>query len=98
LWLWLLVGLTNNYAVVNLAIATALVFLALILAPFKRILSTRPLQFLGKISFGLYLGHFLLIASFSSSLYLLLVEHCSSSTAAVLTTFLTVALSMPVAW
>ncbi len=98
LWLWLLVGLTNNYAVVNLAIATALVFLALILAPFKRILSTRPLQFLGKISFGLYLGHFLLIASFSSSLYLLLVEHCSSSTAAVLTTFFTVALSMPVAW
>ena len=53
----------------------ALTLIGVILSPtMQRWLSNRISRFLGRISFGLYLTHLLIICSFSSALYIALIE------------------------
>jgi peptidoglycan/LPS O-acetylase OafA/YrhL len=65
-----LVGLPNYGKVLHLIVASMLVPLCLLSKPLRSLLSSRPVAFLGRISFGLYLVHVPLICSFSCWLYL----------------------------
>ena len=98
LGMWVLVGLPNYLGVAYLAIALALVALSLISKPLTQWLSVRPLLFLGRISFGIYLGHFLLIASFSSRLYLIMIDHWLGFVVAASVAVFTLLLSLPLGW
>jgi peptidoglycan/LPS O-acetylase OafA/YrhL len=51
----------------------------------------RPLVFLGKISFSLYLMHFIIICSVSSYVFIKLFEIMSYNMAVLLTLFITIA-------
>jgi peptidoglycan/LPS O-acetylase OafA/YrhL len=54
----------------------AIIMLAVLqLAPLKRFFESKPLQYLGKLSFSLYLVHFIVIYSFSSWLFSTLYPH-----------------------
>ncbi len=96
--LWVLVGLPNYFGVTHLLIAIPLVALSLFSPPLTQWLSARPLLFLGKISFGLYLGHFLVITSLSSYLYLIMIKHWSSLIVATVVLVLTLIFSLPLGW
>jgi len=41
----------------------------------KKILSIKPFQLLGKISFSIYLLHLIILCSFTSSVFLILIQH-----------------------
>lgn len=65
-------GLGGGYSM----LAALLLFLAVTTSSrLKSLLHHRYLQFLGHVSYGLYVIHFLVIGSFSSWLFLLLHEH-----------------------
>jgi len=96
--LWVLVGLPNYLGVTHLLIAIPLVALSLFSPPLTQWLSARPLLFLGKISFGLYLGHFLIITSLSCYLYLVMIKHWPSLVVATVVAVFTLIISLPLGW
>jgi peptidoglycan/LPS O-acetylase OafA/YrhL len=75
----LLAGLRNYGGVLYTILAFFAISFAVISAPSQRLLSTPPVLFLGKISFGLYLVHVPVICSFSSWLYIQLLPLLSAS-------------------
>ncbi len=69
--------------------AAGIFFCVLTSAPLAKVLSARPLVWLGKVSFSVYLLHFIFLCSISSQCFLLLVQKCHLSIqAAALVSFL----------
>jgi peptidoglycan/LPS O-acetylase OafA/YrhL len=98
LTLWILIGLPNFLGLTNFVIAPLLITLTLTSSPLAALLSSPPLAFLGKISFGLYLGHFLLVASISSQLYLFLMIDWPPRIAAIIVAIFTLISSPAIGW
>jgi peptidoglycan/LPS O-acetylase OafA/YrhL len=96
--LWILIGLPNYLGLANFVIAPLLITLTLTSPPLAALLSSPPLAFLGKISFGLYLGHFLLVTSVSSQLYLFLIINWPPHIAAIIVAILTFISSPAIGW
>lgn len=90
----ILIGLPNYKGLINLLLASFLIVLALISLPVNNFLSSKPLQWLGKISFGLYLSHFLLVSSFSSFVYLQVIDDWGYTISAIVVSSMTVLLSL----
>lgn len=76
----------------QMAGAVCVLAAVLTLAPVARIFCSRPLQYLGRISFALYLLHVLLLGSLSCIVFDALAEHLSYGASAALT----FAVSLPV--
>jgi peptidoglycan/LPS O-acetylase OafA/YrhL len=71
----------------------ALVFISInMLMPAKNILNKPVFRFLGHISYGLYVMHFLVIGSFSSWLFLILLNHIDYLSASLIV----ISISIPV--
>ena len=72
---WNLPGWGDNVHVLVHTFAAALLIASILAArPLQRFLETRPVQFLGKISFSLYLLHFLVLGTYGSYLFVHLVS------------------------
>jgi peptidoglycan/LPS O-acetylase OafA/YrhL len=67
--IWFAVGLPNYGNITNWIVACIVTFAAILLPPLERGFSWRLFQFLGGISFGLYLIHFPIMCSFSCWFY-----------------------------
>ena len=96
LWLILVagVGLPNYRGVSYLIIGVTAMALSVVSTSSQRLLSHAWLQFLGRISFGLYLVHFPIICSFSCWAYLATVARYGHVGAALLSSTLTCVLSI----
>lgn len=94
----ILIGLPNYKGVMDLILASFFVVFSLLARPFKSFLSSTPLLWLGKISFGLYLSHFLLITSLSSFVYLQVIEDWGYTASAWFVTVMTLIISLPLGW
>ncbi len=94
----LLIGMPEYRGVSNLFLACAVIAVSILSAPVRSFLSTPPLLWLGKISFGLYLSHLLLVASASSALYLWLLSRLGYGFAGVTVTLVTIILALPIGW
>lgn len=90
----ILIGMPNYKGVMNLVLASALIVVSLISLPLSNFLSGKQLQWLGKISFGVYLSHFLLIASFSSFVYLQIIHDWGYVISAIVVSIMTLVLSL----
>jgi peptidoglycan/LPS O-acetylase OafA/YrhL len=72
---WNLQGWGDHVHVLVHTLAAALLIVNIIAArPLQRFLETRPVQFLGRISFSLYLLHFLVLGTYGSYLFMHLVS------------------------
>jgi peptidoglycan/LPS O-acetylase OafA/YrhL len=78
-----MIGLPNYQGVFHLLLATALTGFVVVNDLSRRIFSSRILMFLGKISFGFYLGHPLVIAVLGNPIFAFLVRYCSPTLAAL---------------
>lgn len=50
----------------------------------QKMLSLKPFEFIGRISFSMYLLHLILIGSLSSYIFILLIDHVSYSVAVMI--------------
>jgi len=83
-----MIGLPSYQGVFHLLIATALTGFVVVNDLSRRIFSSRILIFLGKISFGFYLGHPLVIAVLGNPIFAFLVRYCSPTLAALVSCLL----------
>jgi len=93
-----LIGLPNYKGIFHLILASTIVVLCLLSSPWEKIFSSYALVFLGKISFGLYLSHLLVICSFSCSLYLYLSCHVDRFVSVLLTSLFSLLVSLIIGW
>ncbi len=94
----ILIGLPKYNRASDMILAAVVVIVSLLSLPVDRFLSSRALLWLGKISFGLYLSHLLLVASLSSYIYLQCIDGWGSSLSAWVATLLTLILALPLGW
>jgi peptidoglycan/LPS O-acetylase OafA/YrhL len=89
----------NPVKSVQVVSAVIIVLMVLTNAPAQQILGSRPLKFLGKLSFSAYLLHLPILCSFSSWLFLRLLQTGSGYGLAIIITFLiTIPTVYLVAW
>ncbi len=94
----------QNFTPVSLSIlahtigAALLIIAALSLASLKRLLEIRPVQFLGRLSFSLYLIHFIVIGSYASYLFGHLILSHSYNQSFILTLIPSLLLTFIAAW
>jgi len=80
-------------------IGAILVLIAVVaLAPVQRVLATKPMEFLGRISFALYLLHFLVMGSLGAETLVVLHGPLPYAVAAFLAFVVVVVVSMLAAW
>lgn len=96
--MFVLIGLPNYKGIFHLILASAVVVLCLLSSPWEKIFSSDAFVFLGKISFGLYLSHLLVICSFSCSLYLYLSSHVDRFVSVLLTSLFSLLVSLVIGW
>jgi peptidoglycan/LPS O-acetylase OafA/YrhL len=87
-------GYKDFHAMWYLLLGTVAVLLTLNSSCTRHLLSTRPLLFLGKISFGLYLIHMPIICSFSCWAYLKLLPLLNGAKVAVIVSLATCVVSI----
>lgn len=94
-----MVGLPNINGVLHLFLAAILTGYVTVSSPVKALLSVKPLVFLGKISFGLYLVHLPLICATAFPLYTSLIKIFVSPLVTVcFSSFLLVIFSIVAGW
>ncbi|HEY3736784.1 MAG TPA: acyltransferase [Jatrophihabitans sp.] len=92
---WLFPNIGYDIAEQEHLVGAALVVAALMALPTaQRALSSRPCRFLGRVSFSLYLLHFLVLGSVGSAVFLLLHGHTPYAFAATVATAVIVAVSL----
>ncbi len=94
----ILVGQPNDPQRLNIVMSVITCVLVLSLPPLNRWLSTRLPVFLGRISFGVYLTHHLLICSYSSLLYIRFLQSYSEWQVFVIISLLTLPPILLVGW
>jgi Predicted acyltransferases len=94
---WLKVNNIDYYAFYHLVASVCIILWLILYEPAQRFFSSRPLQYLGRISFSLYLIHFIILCSFTSKLIIVCSQYLSYDllclTAFTLTLILTLAIS-----
>jgi peptidoglycan/LPS O-acetylase OafA/YrhL len=88
----------NEYMLAMNAIALLTIVAVILLAPLQRLLSTPVSRFLGRLSFGLYLTHFPLICSFSSTLLLATIDRLPYWLVVLIVGSLSLVAAIAVAW
>jgi peptidoglycan/LPS O-acetylase OafA/YrhL len=81
----------------NILAALVVVFAVLRLNLVSRFFETKPLQFLGKISFSLYLTHFIVMGSFASILFNMLMPRYGYGTSILLMALPTICVTFLIA-
>ena len=95
----MLPGTWRNDSVQAHNVGAALLLAAVVALPAAhRLLSTRPLRLLGRVSFSLYLLHFLVLGSLGAQTFILLHGRVPYAVAVVLTAAVTIAVSVTIAW
>jgi len=90
-------GHPNYLGLLNLGLGAALIISSLWLSPFRRLLSTRPMQQLGGLSFTIYLIHLPVLCTLSSWTYLSLADHAPPLAASAAASIATLLFTLPVA-
>jgi len=82
-----LFGIESYYTGIALQIVGAAILIVAVLtsAPVTKVLETKPIQFLGHISFSLYLIHLIILSSFAATLFNHLIRHFAYLASLVLT-------------
>ncbi|MEI6887192.1 MAG: acyltransferase [bacterium] len=92
--------ITDYQTILWIIVASGIIMLTIETRLIQRILNTKPIQFLGKISFSFYLIHLILICSVSSKIFLLVNNLLPSRylVTTVITFVITTILTIVVSW